>query len=98
MTKLSVTSRNFAKATKSSKLWSAQDILCFFMVIRTISDYFSYSIITETVGFYCAVRNESSNAIQVTVCFGRGKERIIMLNCWLFPAALLSCTNTLFTF
>jgi hypothetical protein len=40
MTKLIVSSCNFAKAPKSSKFWCTQDIRMFCMDIRTISDYF----------------------------------------------------------
>jgi hypothetical protein len=41
VTKLIVTSRNFAKAPKSSKFWCAQDIRVFCVGLRKISGYFS---------------------------------------------------------
>jgi hypothetical protein len=72
--------------------------VCFVWVSEQSAIISLCSIITGDKEFYCAVRTESSNSIQVTVSLGRGKERVIMLNCWLLPAVLLSCTNTIFTF
>jgi hypothetical protein len=40
-----------------------------------------YRIITEKEKFYCALRSESSNAIQVIASLGRRKVGFIMLKC-----------------